>query len=380
MLNRISISLHPIELLIQQLDTILPGIEKAKAYYFDEQDFKLKLIEKYAEKITPIEIGENQLFEIQKNRGISQKYEWYKEDNPLFTTENSNFQLSISDHKSQNLLCLRFENPVDHLYDIIFIYFGGKTGVIKLTSDSNSIKSDEKNIIERILYNNFNFILNNERKNKKLYQNVLNHIEILKNTNIQLKNDVVEKSESYKKSIAYFCKSFVSEIAKYEKLSITITQNAIDKIISENITFDKLENILSSSIEVCINKTLDINEHLIIDEYDLIIQVKPAINAQKEEVIHDRYAKTKEYLDRYEKAAETVLSKGLNLTGIHLGNHCSPKITPAAISDNIKKHRSKIITLLNRYQEKWPIIRENYRPISKLIDHLPINNSFKEAV
>ena len=126
-------------------------------------------------------------------------------------------------------------------------------------------------------------------------------------------------------------------------------------------------------------------DEILIDEYDLILPnlvnfQNNEVPKQELQVINDRYAKTKEYLDRYEQAAEKLVEIGLNLTGNNIGAYCLPKITPAAISDNIKKHRSKIITLLHRYQEKWPIIRENYRPIKKLLDNSTPVNELKDAV
>ena len=131
------------------------------------------------------------------------------------------------------------------------------------------------------------------------------------------------------------------------------------------------------------NRNVNFLDDILIDEFDLVMPkaTLSLTNENKEEiVINDRYAKTKEYLDRYEKAAEQILKDRLSLTGMNLGTYCSPKITPAAISDNIKKHRSKIVTLLHRYNEKWPIIRENYRPIRKLLDNPNSQNSLKEAV
>jgi len=274
---------------------------------------------------------------------------------------------------------------MDHLYDMFFIHLDGKIGTLKLSLDDKNIKQDEKSIVERLIYNTINFVLENERNNKKLYQNVVNNVNTLKESNNSLKIEVSAKEDSYNKSISYFCKTYVYKIAKQEHISLTINQDAIDKIIADNIPFDKIEPLLYQTIEMCINRTLDFSENIIIDEFDLIIDKsnKASFASNKKDeniVINDRYAKTKEYLDRYETAAEELLKNGMSLTGSNIGKSCSPIITPAAISDNIKKHRSKIITLLNRYQEKWPIIRENYRPIKKLLDNPSNNTIFKEAI
>ena len=387
MLNRISISQHPIEFLIQQFSKIIPGIEKVCGYYFDERDFKIKYIEYSDETVSFHEIEDSKLILIQKQRGITQKYEWFKENYELFNLQDKEnpFQIAIADNDKQNLLCLRFTNPIDHLQDMVFIHFNGKIGALKLSLDDELIKPDEKNIIERLLYNSISFLISNERNNKKLYQSVISNFENLKSSNNALKKEVVEKSDSYKKSISYFCKTYVYKIAKEENIKLNISNGAILKIISENIPFDKIEPLLSQTIEMCMNRAIDSSIDILIDEFDLIMpkNISSKINKdsrEEEVIITDRYAKTKEYLDRYETAAEQIIKDGVSLTGMNLGSYCSPKITPAAISDNIKKHRSKIITLLHRYNEKWPIIRENYRPIRKLLEKPNNQNKLKDAI
>ena len=383
MLNRISISQHPFEFVIKQINQILPGIESVKAYYFDERDFRIKSINFENGETLIDNVSDLKLPSIQKQRGLSQKYEWLKNDFELFKSAE-NIQISIEDSNNQDLLCLRFENPVDFLQDLIYIHLNGKIGTLKLSLAEEKIKEDEKSIIERLIYNSISFVINNERKNKKLYQNVINNVETLKLSNAQLKNEVASKEDSFNKSISYFCKSYVYKIAKQENVSLHITDDAVKKIINDNIPFDKIEPLLRQTIEMCLNRTFDYSENILIDEFDLIL---PKTSTKKEQTnaveqapqINDRYAKTKEYLDRYERSAEILLKNGLSLTGANLGAHCSPTISAAAISDNIKKHRSKIITLLNRYQDKWPIVRENYRPINKLIDNSDLNQ-LKNAV
>ena len=239
MLNRISISQHPVEFLIQSFGQIIPGIEKVRAFYFDERDFKVKSIQYFNEEVSYPIVEDDKLFLIQKQRGITQKYEWFKENFELFSKSGgeNQFQISIEDNHNQNLLCLRFKNPIDHLQDMIFIHFNANIGTLKLSLEKDVIKSEEKNIIERLLFNSISFLMSNERNNKKLYQNVISNFETIKKSNNELKNEVIEKSDSYKKSISYFCKTYVYKIAKQENTILNISNDAISRIIKKNIPF-----------------------------------------------------------------------------------------------------------------------------------------------
>lgn len=392
LLNRLSISHHPFEFLTQNFGRLLPGMEKIIVFYFDERDFQIKCSALNSDEPVSLTISEEYLPKIQRQRASGQRYEWYKKDYELLHLEKASnaspFQMQLDDEANLNLLVLRFENPVDHLNDLVLIHFHDKIGTLKLATENDTISSSEKNIIERLLYNQIAFLLQNERSNKQLYERIMENHRVLKKTNQLLKNEVTQKEVSYKKSISYFCRNHLDVVAKKEKLKLGITDDAIALIIEKNIPFDRIHLMLNKSIELCLNKGLhELDEKIVIDEYDLVFpelntaQTGVAENGKIAEVpLHDRYAKTKEYLDRYEKAAEELLQNGLALTGANIGAYCSPKITPAAISDNLKKHRSKIITLLFRYNEKWPIIRESYRPIRKLLDQPNEGLDFSKAV
>jgi len=72
-----------------------------------------------------------------------------------------------------------------------------------------------------------------------------------------------------------------------------------------------------------------------------------------------------------ENAALNVKSKNKMLTSSNLGNEFPTPITPPAISDALKKHRTKILFLFKEYPHRWEIIRSEFRPIQNILNVKP---------
>ena len=87
----------------------------------------------------------------------------------------------------------------------------------------------------------------------------------------------------------------------------------------------------------------------------------------QEEEVEIRYRNTKRFLDRYEQAAALLKKQNKPITGANIGEACTPSISHAAISDVLKKHRNKIISLLQKYPDKWTVLRTEFRPVKNLL-------------
>ena len=99
--------------------------------------------------------------------------------------------------------------------------------------------------------------------------------------------------------------------------------------------------------------------------------------------IEAKYQKTYILLDRYEEAAENVIRnrplalRNKAISGTELGKYVGNGITAAAISDAIKKHKSKISKLLLKKElaDKWPLLRKLFKPV---INTLNTYNNIEE--
>ena len=73
-----------------------------------------------------------------------------------------------------------------------------------------------------------------------------------------------------------------------------------------------------------------------------------------------------------------LLKQNWKLTSANVGHKLEKPITAAAISDKLKHHTPKIISLLEQYPTKWPLIRKRFRPLQNVIVKAE-NKSFERA-
>ena len=65
------------------------------------------------------------------------------------------------------------------------------------------------------------------------------------------------------------------------------------------------------------------------------------------------------------------MAKNMDITSANVGNACNIPITAPAISDAMKKHRNKIIHLLNKHPERWQLLRKEFRPVRNILSSRP---------
>jgi hypothetical protein len=105
---------------------------------------------------------------------------------------------------------------------------------------------------------------------------------------------------------------------------------------------------------------------------EVVIQPENILVNQREELLVKSNQNTKhsaiiELLDRYEEAAQKAKDKEWKINGNTVAQLCSPSVTPAAITFNLKKYQKQINLLLQRYDERWLTIRNEFKPLTNII-------------
>lgn len=71
-------------------------------------------------------------------------------------------------------------------------------------------------------------------------------------------------------------------------------------------------------------------------------------------------------LDRYEKAAQRLNQANFEINGKNIALSLEPPVSPAAVTDALKKNRKKIISLLMENPSSWPLIRNHLKPLKDI--------------
>lgn len=359
---------HPLERILERLESTFQGISEAMIIYVDYN--KNLHWRSYSDDETEeIQIKEKSV-QLQRFRKAKVEYEWLADDyfDNLATTQRKKKkikQLSFTDELENNLLCIKFLSPIDHLYDCLILKIEN-TSVIGMSKQGSSLTVQEKNIIGKLLFQTFRSRINEEYNNNDTHRMVLNNIHLQQKNIQRLEEENEQLRSNYKKSVLYFINNVLARMSDKFRMDVALTDNARDYILDKDLDISTLEKVLIQAAHMAANLTLQFSSTILIHPENIII------NQQEEEYqplsSNDKHAAIIEILDKYELAAEKAQAKGWKINGNTVAELCTPSITPSAISFNLKKYKKQINILVDRYDEKWPILKSEFKPLKNIIE------------
>ncbi|CAG5081748.1 hypothetical protein [Parvicella tangerina] len=368
---------HPLERILDQLDNTFSGVAEAMIIYADYN--KTLSWKSYSDdEIEEIPIKDKSV-QLQKFRKNKVEYEWLADtyfDNLVVTSKRKKKkikQLSFTDELENNLLCVKFLSPIDHLYDCLILKIEN-TSVLGMSKQGSSLTVQEKNIIGKLLFQTFRSRIQEEYNNNDTHRMVLNNINMQQRSIQRLEEENEQLRSNYKKSVLYFINNVLARMSEKFKMNVALTDNARDYILDKDLDISTLEKVLVQAAHMAANLTLQYSSTILIHPENIIINQQE--EAHQPLSSNDKHASIIEILDKYEEAAEKAQAKGWKVNGNTVAELCTPSITPSAISFNLKKYKKQINILIDRYEEKWPILRSDFKPLKNILD-VPTNELSK---
>ncbi|MCB9195121.1 MAG: hypothetical protein H6598_02750 [Flavobacteriales bacterium] len=368
---------HPLERIINNLETSFRGISEALIIYnnFHKELSWTELNNGEFEELSTRE----KLVIIQKFRKTKLEYEWLQESDieSLKSTSSTKKkklkQLSFTDELENNYLCLRFLSPIDHLYDCLILKIES-TSVFGMSKQGSNLTVQEKNIIGKLLFQIYSQRIKEEYNNNETHRLVLNNIHLQQRSLQELEEENTMLRSNYKKSILYFINNVLSRMTDKFKMDVALSDKAKEYILEKDLDIATLEKVLIQAAHMAANLTLQYSKHILIQPENITFQhelTEPSVVNQ-----NDRHAGIIEILDKYEEAAEIAKSKGWKINGNTVAELCNPSVTPSAITFNLKKYKKQINIIIDRYDDKWPLLKSEFKPLKNIID-LPVNELSK---
>ncbi len=303
---------------------------------------------------------ENQDF-INNLRKANSKFNWIKPDQvPFEIKENNIEQLTFADEERSSVLEMRFKNPYDGNLDVLYFYFKNNIGNFKLTVTNEAMTVAVKEVIQNLLYNQIHLLLETNYSNSAIHYKIASTIN-----NHSLENKLNSLKQEKFSQVKEIYDYLLLQLTSNENTEFSLSKEAIEKIESLKLPIQNINKVLSNSLEILVNK------HVFGKYYEITAADIISINVSQSEEVSvktQQLSNTAIFLDKYENAAKILLSKNEKITGLNIGNNCYPAISPAAISDILKKHQSKIKLLLNQNPNKWDVIRNNFKPIINIVE------------
>lgn len=371
-MNLLSFTNDDFELILKHSGTLFPGVLKLIAIYYEAGSDTL------VSRIIDSPNGGNRIKDysivdsrdvILKLRTESLKYNWYKEHElPFDSPEDKQEIRDIFSESDNTVLLLRFRNPSDGLYDLMFVYFKPNISNFRLSRDDKPLSAENKSIIAGMLHNFLEFTFEQNRKNRSTFKALNRNTKALMNEAEGLKRELSITRYNYADSLSSLCIQYLNELSAQHGKDYSFADDALHKLRMFKGNINHLKTIIEESVMFASSLGFDDESNKVeITSWHINTDSYTQTNTEKKAfTIDSKYEKTINLLDKYENAAQLLMTRNEPLTGARLGMACETPISAPAITDSLKKHRTKILYLFDKYPEKWEVIRREFRPVRNI--------------
>lgn len=360
---------HQFHSALEMANRILPTMQHASVFYYNENERKVLKINwspeghLHEEVATPVKVA------IQKIRKDKTATGWTNVDDLVFeSSKRKKKQYDLTDEMDNTVLVLKFISPYDGNYDLLYLYLDSSLSQFKMTSKSELLSTANKDILAKTLHNSIGFLLAQEWGNQAILKNIVDTKGQEREERKRLMQDLETIKKNYAKSILNYSLHHLDLISKEYNIKFKLAEDASQKLMTYVGDFEGLEDILKNAASAAYNLSYNNRTQIIIDAGHLILyDYKPKEKEHTKQRLESKYAKTVLYLDRYEEASQRLLLQDKAINGKNVANYCEPSISAAAITINIRAHKENMITLLERHPERWIVLKEHFRPIQNIL-------------
>jgi|GEM_PF-2844285 len=371
---------HPARILLGRALEFVHGIEKIEMIYFDQTTASLDGAtgelenQEWVIKPTSVDlVAKNGL--INKERDTKKSdFEWFETSAlPYNSSEKNNKVRTLFNETDMLVLLVRIPNYFDGQKDLLFLFFDKHMKHYGLNKGDKVLSASIKTILEK------SFVKLLIRMTEEMYsdQEILASISEKLTSNGKsiefLTNRFREAEQKSELMIEVAARQLLEKYGEMYNRTYFFTDGAISQIRKFKGNFILLEDVIKSGVEL-VNNLLIIEPKsaLPVCEYHLTLNVETEVEKERTGVLDQgRFVLAIKYLDGLENAAKSVKMKNLALTSDNVAKaHDRPK-KPSAITYSAKYHRDKIIYLLKNYPDRWPTIRNDFKPLRNIVEKDP---------
>jgi regulator of replication initiation timing len=364
---------HPVIALLEASMHLIPGVEKCTVLFFNNQlqEIQCKGLQNNEQAM----VNSYQLTDVTLAERLRKKrfqFQWMRPDQlPFETINKGQHQLNIFDEAENIVLALAFENEFDKKSDLLFLYLNKNLSSFGISNGNTSLSTSEKSIIGSMAYNSFKMQQQKDKTDREILKNVNTQIKSLQTENELLQTENKHLRDGYSQQIVALCTEHLQNLSEEYMVNFELDKTAIKKLNTFSGSIDQLKTILTQAVQLAINMNFGSSQNnIILKAWDIkldhVLVSNPVIAVPN---IQERYQKTYLLLEKLEQAARTVVNNKDRLTSENVGNACPTPISAPAISDALKNHHKKALHLLSENPDRWPTIRNEFRPVKNLLNN-----------
>lgn len=363
---------HPMLYLLESASGLISGVDKIVAVYFDHQSQKTEakgIVNPYQNnQIIDYRITSSSLAE--KLRSDKVKYRWLSPDDlPFETKKVGKSQFDIFDEFERVVLCTGFENPADHKTDLLFIYLNKNLGNFGVAHSDRPLSTNEKSIIGNMTYQALLMLLQKNQNDSETLKFINQKISNFQLENEKLKRELRKVNANYQKSLIEHCHEHLVKLSEKFQVQFGFDEEALDKLRGYQGNIEAIKKQITEAAIMAINLSFGSSpSQITLKAWDISFpEDYLSTDDDKASPVPERYQKTFYLLDKLEHAAQKVVQNQLRLTSENVGNACPTAISAPAITDALRNHQKKVVSLMQQYPENWATIRNEFRPVKNIL-------------
>jgi hypothetical protein len=356
---RLAGSYHPIAYLISRMQEIIPGLNAVMGLYAESSGVIVLNID--GELVEVSELDRIKLQSLRNKRHSS--HFWATDIDPL-KQSNASGQTSLYDEQSLTTLYIPIpcQQGNSSLLDYIALSFPPTFAFSVDIKEFSALGSSEKFLLGKLLSSVVHAEVSRSVQESELLEEVRRVVKAQQQQIDDLKTHYEFMQQQYRNSIGIIAQQLLDTLESNYNKRFELTEAAIELLSKSNLSLEALQN--------CLEKAAMLTYHLIDGALSITIDAIhitiPSSTKSSVPVVTATSDKVLTLLDRYESAAEELRVSGQTVNGKNVAAALIPAITPAAISDAIRKNRRKISMLLEECPNRWNLIRLGLKGIERL--------------
>ena len=365
------VNIHPAVYMMEQWQLFMSGIDRITGFYYSEHSSSIEGLEWSnrigQSQIMPFALSDEVVAKIKHICAEKIDFQWLRPDLLPFADKSSvrESQLDLFSEHQYLVLLVRLHHDLSDYADLYYLFFRSDRSNFGISDSQITLDTSHKAIIATMATRFGKQTMTNFQAAKK------KELEFKARTKTLLEARLAEHEQlktTFLKWKKHWLVKVISQLSQRDGVNYVICDKAEDALLSCQLPFDTIADALHQAIVyICELFNFSIGDEVLIDESYLILEQtqkqsdKPEINLPA-----GRINKTLHLLDRLESAAKVLSNKGLPITSAEVGSLMDKSVTAPAITDALRKNRTRIYQLFDQYPQRWQVIRHHFKPIINL--------------
>ncbi len=366
--NTVNLNLKPRDQLLQLWSEIFPGIDRVVMLYTNKDEtggIELVNTTKGYDANELMTGGLDETLNGKLNDQVG--YSWLHKDQLPFERKNqANGQMQLFSEQYHVVLMIRLKEPDKNTLIVYYLFFREDQSNFGISRLQGHFDTARKALVGSLAFRyarHFYKTINNLQTDFREFTSVTKRL---------LANSSEESGyNKHLNWVSQWAGNFLETIGCKFNVTFELTDTALKKISDSwdfNISIKALEQ--AAKFALLLNSGNPNNKIVIDNTY---LQIDNTVSnklstGNNAPTSGNRLKKVMVFLDNLEIAANKMVELGEDITSSGVGQRLDKPITAPAITDALRKNRRRVVFLLEKYPDRWSVIRHNFRPVTNITD------------